>query len=602
MRETELIKYAKESWQFKQQLRGGAGDNVGNDTEQASGSTSRAQSSTEPKDDTDQTEDVDTSGQVCPLVDAQANNPEITTKEESPSDSDESLEALNSFFAAASAADDAHVSDTVPAEPEHVDDHSEQTDENTMFIEIGRRTIATSTCPHMDVTDLIARIAIDLRITTRQTALIKAGEMLVFTSQLPCRGLCGWPSWRATKLPVAHGAQKQVGQEVGIPDDVWDHRCQQCKGHEGDGERADEFGDLSTEQELAKMQEEDHNVVVIQMERARDTIYWQVHKSMKVKQMLDQYAAIKRIKRSPLSLFAEMDPEATFEDDMHLSLVNRPSKKLRGGDRPWLRHDCNLFLAHDFIEHQSYYMDAMEDYPARLQEAEQAWGTYWYKGLQLATGVPLSKLRSRTLQRTNSCSYAMPWLRHPKEIQYSAFISLGEVCEWCGPAQEDESTPECWRAWMNDILNRTLWVELLHSHTMRAGAKGRLAWESTSSQTGITLITEVRGDGAKLPVLPLDKVCNGAFGVCCCLMSSFSRIAAVKSDKPLILCFPGKVTSPLKKLGLADKQIIESEAFVKEPEAGEVLRRNVSYLMLSESTFSFGENVTKAASKHRIIH
>ena len=411
--------------------------------------------------------------------------------------------------------------------------------------------------------------------------------MLVFNSQLMEHGIRGWPAWKVLKLPIAHGAQLATGREATTVDEVWEQQCARCLGTAHlEPTTNEEVEGPPIEWEQGQMEAEDKNILLLCIERARDAVFWQVQQGTTAGQLLAQYAQVKRVRRSSLKLFDNMKEDEVLVEDSELYLRTGPAKKLRGGHclRPLRAYDTTLILLHDGILGLSYLTEA--DGTPALENLELPEGAVlWYKGSQISEHVVLTDLRDTAFSCIPHRCASSSVLRTPEQIQN--WVTLGEICEWYGPPSYISLDDITYRAWMLDTIER--WLR--GNDQLRAGARGKLAWESTQTVKGVQLVTQLKAENKTLEEIPVNGICSDASGVSCCLMSSWPRVASVRSTKALILCMPGRCAMALRKLGVKEGDIDETEAFLKEPETGEVLKRRVTFVKLFDGNYTVGENV-----------
>ena len=477
----------------------------------------------------------------------------------------------------------------------HTSTH-EQTEFDThcMLVQIGRRMLQIELCEHPDVSDIVARVSIDLRVPTRQAGLCRGDVLLTFTSMCDLGQLSGKKPWKAIKLPMAFGIMKFLSVAYSAPDDIWNMRCPLCALDNMPVEQVKQ--ERSSELECHDMQAEDYDVVIVEMERDKDCVQWHMKKGCKVADILHNYAGVKRVRESSLRMFHRMDAEQTVEQDMKVLLKTRPEKKLRGGSsKPRVMFDQLLWCIHDYEQKQAYLLELMEDrddmFGCNMRSRE-----LWYLHARLHQDVSLGDLRGQVAHLMPHQTVHSICLRSRKHIMQSSYITLAEYCEWLHPRRVDATLSQqiCLR-WAQDLLCRwhTLTEKDVCTLLRGGGGKGQLRWESTHLTEGVTLLAEIKVGTEKLAPLKLDQVCTNATGIVCSLMSSWTRLADVESNKPLIVCFPGRCIPAIKKLGKSDKDLQELDMFVREPEAGEIVRRRVTLLSLSHHEYTAGDNIKK---------
>ena len=176
-----------------------------------------------------------------------------------------------------------------------------------MVVNAGNRRIGMQVCHHTTAFEIVSTIALEMRLMVRQTALVRGSDMLVFNSGCIQQGHTAG-TWKAWKLPLALEQRQEPprapDEELDRVEDKRCDACQQgwvhtCESHEG------ELG-KSQEEENLLMSGEDRDVVLLQVERSRDKITWQVYKDCTVGSFLDEYAMVKRVRRSALTVFEEI--------------------------------------------------------------------------------------------------------------------------------------------------------------------------------------------------------------------------------------------------------------------------------------------------------
>ena len=194
--------------------------------------------------------------------------------------------------------------------------------EGLMIVIAGNRRVGFQTCRHTTAADVISTIAHEMRLMTRQVALVKGPEMLAYSSgRLLPEQLAG--VWKAWKLPISKEHRQEAGQqEDKEPDRIEDERCCICsQGRVCVEEEEDEL--WTCEEETTRLEGEDLDVITLTLERPRDTIWWQAYKNTTVQAFLDEYAAVKRVKRSALQAFEELESSNKLAKDMHLAVMKR---------------------------------------------------------------------------------------------------------------------------------------------------------------------------------------------------------------------------------------------------------------------------------------
>ena len=120
------------------------------------------------------------------------------------------------------------------------------------------------------------------------------------------------------------------------------------------------------------------------------------------------------------------------------------------------------------------------------------------------------------------------------------------------------------------------------------GGGGKLQWESTHSVRGVRAITQFRVQEEVINDLTSEMISNGAKGYAFCLMSSWSRLADLHSDRPLLIIFPGRCSAALRKLEVSADRIKEEEIILQDGDEAALVRRKVTLLRMSEHHFSTG--------------
>ena len=164
-----------------------------------------------------------------------------------------------------------------------------------MIVIAGNRRVGFQTCRHTTAADVISTVAFEMRLMTKQIALVKGNEMLASCSgRLFPEQLAG--VWKAWKLPISKEHRQEAGQpEDKEPDRIEDERCCICSQGRVCVEEEEEAELWTCEEETVRLAGEDLDVITLTLERPRDTIWWQAYRNTTVQAFLDEYAAVKRV-------------------------------------------------------------------------------------------------------------------------------------------------------------------------------------------------------------------------------------------------------------------------------------------------------------------
>ena len=464
-----------------------------------------------------------------------------------------------------------------------------------MVVHAGNRKIGLRICHHTSSYDIIATIALEMRLMVRQTALVRGNDMFVFNSgNMQPAHACG--VWKAWKLPLAmeHRPEppRQADEEL---DRVEDKRCEHCiRGMVHVQEEEQNEHHLSNEAELELMQGEDHNVALLILERPRDTITWQVYQSSTIGQFLDEYAAVKRVKRSALMVFNELPDDQIIQSDMHMALMKRGA-----GKRHQQLHDNLLFLVRDYVQMQCYFIEFEGKVQELMRYLGKEYETIVYKGARLSAMIEMDKLKGRELFCFGPLLPSLPELRPWTGVATISIMNLVEISEYMldvdldmeGQNHRDQLEDVIAKISIlrGGVMTRQQWQK--QQHLLRGGTgRGKLAWESTQCIKGVRAVTEFKVGGAKVEQISSDMVCSGAGGISFALMANWPRLAEVTSTKPLLLIFPGRCTAALQKLQVPADRISEDEIVLQDADATTMTRRRVTMLRMSEHHWDIGSN------------
>ena len=440
-----------------------------------------------------------------------------------------------------------------------------------MIVRAGHRVFACHICQHTQAVSVLASLAITMRLHTSGTALIRDKDMIVPSSHeldpLRVAGL----GWQFVKLPIAAEHKQPAWDDCPRADIEIDERCHVCGGTGLQPPRPETT--LSTKEERQAMSDNDADIVLLTIERARDTLVWQAKRGVEVAGLRSHYALVKRIRRSSITIFRQLEDYDKLEDDIHLALTTRGGAAV--STKPLHLYTWAIYWISDHIANLEYEMEVDGTVKDLLIRLGYCGASAWYQGAQLDDKVWLCDLQERRVHLLPVRVEGLPQLRLWEDAIDSGHIHLAELSEWW--ISRDVTWDEA-RQSLADLATRLDRYRMCRG----AGPKGRLPWESSAAIKGVTLAYPFKDAAAIVPEITCDKVCDDATGVAFALLPSWQRLAQVKSKQPLMLILPGKCLQVLKKLGAKADSIREDELLIKDPDGATLLRRKATLVQLSD--------------------
>ena len=151
-----------------------------------------------------------------------------------------------------------------------------------------------------------------------------------------------------------------------------------------------------------------------------------------------------------------------------------------------------------------------------------------------------------------------------------------------------------WHAWQ--LLAQKGHKRRLLQHQRAGAPKGHLAWESTSTISGVQVITQIAHETGPLTQVPLAELSRATKGFATCLIKSWTERSQEDTTVPQALIFPGRCSSILRRLGANQERLTETEVIVQDPEHSQQHRRHVTVLLMTDGKYTYGANVTEVAA------
>ena len=474
-----------------------------------------------------------------------------------------------------------------------------------------RFTMRVETCQHVRADAIYTLVAMTLKTQPWRVALLNKAEQVSRGQNVFCEGEKGW-SWVVASLPLTT-TPKDFKLRIKAQVDLGtrDERCSLCKGQHSDSDDAtasvlledalrEHLG--SEERETQEMQQNDCNVQLVHVRGGSSVSLYQCAHGISVKDFLDDYARVKRVKRSHAQVLSAETSGHIMQQD-RLYYVHRTMA--RGGavvDIQLLTDAGELVdLA---IEEEATAREVIDTYAPTGQ-------ALFYRGARVSDNMPLSTLSDtmfylqEDLEETRFPNISV--IRPRTTVLHDGMITLAELCEWFQePCRDLDTIPD--RGYLDRIIHRWTSHNAMRWRRIawaRGGGKGdsdvpskarsRPQWESTPSLKGLELLTEVRIEEEVLTQIPCATISQESKGVCLILIGTWSQLTTTDWKGPLLLLFPGACDKVLYKLGAVTDRVSVTEVLLRTPEGGSPFSKRVTAYSLSNHTYQMGKNIEHIA-------
>ena len=375
---------------------------------------------------------------------------------------------------------------------------------------------------HTEVVEILASLAIIMKVPTWKVALLAKGQQLLRGITALEAAQHGW-HWVATTLPISSGPASfklRCVSPVHLPPQ--ELVCEACKQEDeeewsswGDESLAkgliENSGEREPQEELEDMKRHDHSIQCVWMSNHRESRQEQIISGTRVRDCLDHHARWKRVHRDALCLFRETDGEQLLQEGDNC-LVHKEKSK-RGGlkvtveklDGTTARYDVDPTLT---VHHLRIY-EQMQD------------TVLLHKSAVADDGIMLVLLSTHVfVEALPTCE--RPLLRTWKEASVSVIISLAELCEWFGECDLEE---ECRSHRLLRMVQRWKRCIAFYNASLywdrRRGGTGKRKdhkspWESTATVKGIKLLTDYKNHGVELKQVCAENIGPETQGVGLC--------------------------------------------------------------------------------------
>ena len=96
-------------------------------------------------------------------------------------------------------------------------------------------------------------------------------------------------------------------------------------------------------------------IVLLTIERARDTLVWQAKRGLEVAELRSHYAQVKRIWRRSITLYKQIEDQAKLVADSHIAMTTRGGAAVR--TKPVHSDTWAIFHISDHIHGTEYGME-----------------------------------------------------------------------------------------------------------------------------------------------------------------------------------------------------------------------------------------------------
>ena len=457
-------------------------------------------------------------------------------------------------------------------------------DIHKVCVQATRFDISFTVCKHTEVIEILASLAIIMKVPTWKVALISKGHQLLRSIGVLEAAQHGW-HWVATTLPISSGPAKfklRCTPTIHLPPQ--DLLCESCKQDVEEEwsswddeilarELMENSGERDPREESADMQNHDHSIECVWVSNHRESRQEQVIRGTQVKEYLDHYARWKRVRRDALSMFRESDGEHQLREGDNC-LVHK-GKSRRGGLKVTIEKlDGTVAM---------YEVDpTLTVHHLRIYEHVQD-TVLLHKGAVADDGIMLVLLSTHVFVEaypTSDRSYLRTW----KDTSVSKIISLAELCEWFGECDLEE---ECRSHRLLRMVQR--WkrcIAFYHASLYwdrRRGGTGKRRdhkspWESTATVKGTKLLTDYKDHGVELKQVCAESIGPETKGVGLCLIATWVKLKEQTLKGPLALVFPGHCEKVLVRLGAPQDNVKQHEVILADPDLDEPFPRKVTTL------------------------
>ena len=463
-------------------------------------------------------------------------------------------------------------------------------------------------CAHSTMHEIHLDIATRMRVPTWKVMCISQGRILPsqgrFANVLYSEG----NQWLVTTYPIAGDPAKfEIKSPVNVKlEDIWQVCCV-CRTPAGnrqatldsvvDDDIPDDDLREGLEQALADhsqreqeaMEGEDKNVLTCGLKRSRDHSVIQVYEPMSVRQLVEVLAKKKRVKKDLIGVYAKVDSDDYLQQSGEYFL-HVDSK--RGGMKPVIK----ILDQIEGVQEVEIEGDILVDEFLQIRGSLPC-ALYAQHG-RIAYSAPILDYLDFFLV-LDEYDPLVPVVRSKQFIFAEGWISLAELSmwypqhvqgldDWSAPGRERHllaarlAADNEWRQW-----------NFYKGRSNRGGApKDTTPWESTRSIRGVQLVTDVVADAQTLKVLCLDEVVDNISGVTLAVLSSWGRLANIKTDKALIAVFPGRCAALLRKLGAAETRVVETELIVANPDTKQPRKKMITYFSFTDAKIELGKALT----------
>ena len=386
--------------------------------------------------------------------------------------------------------------------------------------------------------------------------------------------------------------------------------CQACEQGKRDVEAensdvdSEELGEQlraqhhAVQREVEAMEKLDCDVLVAEIHRPRDKEIVTFYKGMDAGSFRRAFARRKRIAQDSHVMMEAIDDQRQLDSDARLYYA--PRKAHRGGARE--------ILVFGMWEARPLFV--MEDQVVADILREHAWEgmAFWWGHHKLHRAVPIAEIRTPVVLHLTEDDGTPATFRPRHLCRFSQIISLAELTVWYflpGDLQQGWPADD----WMETAeRSETLETAIIAHHhrlarrafsrargnplAVRGGApkgKGHVAWESSHTLRGATLVTQVQSGDAKLGQIATEQVCADATGAVLCLMRTWLSSFQESYKGPLAFVFPGRCAASLRRHGANVSHIQELEAVIEIGETKEQQLKPITVLSAAGQEISVGK-------------
>ena len=447
-------------------------------------------------------------------------------------------------------------------------------------------------CDATTFEDVRSLIAIHLKTHAMHVRLIWNEKLMPQEGRCSFHLPAGMVELVLAKAPYILNANRPKGPLPAL-DDV-DGRCEACQNGALCLVKNEEHNDgRPKEVEIECMKEEDFDVHYVTLQYAKNSMLFQYSSGSSVEKLVEVFAKSKKLGKHRLHPYRKLQMDEEIRDGDCVMLT---SSSGRGG--------VNSSV---FVKNENGWVEIAVDEMTTIEQVrntEQVQGRYLvYKGATAHDWIKVMELQESDFEVQDEPAHSM--LRPRRHCAVSQYMHLAELQEWymCkdeehyvagseNRADSEERIQLALVRWQQH--QRNMMLQLKRDGRAAGGPRtsmGRLPWESTRTIKGLQLAVTVSVEDTKLGMISADEITETSSGVALILMSTWSKVKDILSEKPLVALLPGRCTQTMARLGADTSRCAEFDLLFKEPQEGKHIKRMVTAYRLSKHVFSYGEDM-----------